>query len=41
MKFALGDKTFGELMTGNVPLFRAVQDTYKGILKKEKLDGGE
>lgn len=24
MKFVLGDKTFGELMTGNVPLFRAV-----------------
>ncbi len=37
MKFALGDKTFGELMTGNVPLFRAVQDTYQGILKKDKL----
>ena len=35
MKFAFG-KTFGELMTGNIPLFRAVQDTYKGILRTER-----
>lgn len=36
MKFALGDKTFGEIMTDNVPFFRAVRDTYKGILKQER-----
>ena len=36
MKFALGDKTFGELMTGNIALFRAVQDTYKGVLRTER-----
>lgn len=41
MKFVLGDKTFGELMTGNIPLFRAVQDTYKGILKQEKLENND
>lgn len=41
MKFALGDKTFGELMTGNVPLFRAVQDTYDGLLKKQRTENND
>ena len=36
MKFALGDKTFGELMTGNIALFRAVQNTYKEVLRTER-----
>lgn len=36
MKFAFGDKTFGELMTGNIALFRAVQDTYRGVLRTER-----
>ena len=32
----MGDKTFGELMTGNVPLLRAVQNTYKEVLRTER-----
>lgn len=35
-KFVMGDKTFGELMTGNVPLLRAVQNTYKEVLRTER-----
>ena len=32
----MGDKTFGEFMTGNVPLFRAIQGTYKEVLRTER-----
>ena len=35
-KVVMGDKTFGEFMTGNVPLFRAIQGTYKEVLRTER-----
>lgn len=34
-KFVFGDKTFGQLMTGNIAFFRAFQDTYKAEVKKD------
>lgn len=34
--FIFGEKTFGELITGNIPLFKSVQGTYKNILKMER-----
>lgn len=34
-RFVFGDKTFGQLMTGNIAFFRAFQDTYKAEAKKE------
>ena len=35
-KFAFGDKTVGELFTGNIAIFRSFRDTYKAEVKKEK-----
>ena len=34
-KFAFGDKTVGELFTGNIAMFRSFRDTYKAEVKKE------
>lgn len=41
MKFAFGDKTFGQLITGNIPLFKAVKDTYAGVLRAERAEERE
>lgn len=34
-KFVFGDQTFGQLLTGNIALFRSFQDTYKAETKKD------
>lgn len=34
-KFVFGDKTFGQLITGNIAFFRSFQDTYKAEVNKE------
>lgn len=35
-KFALGDKTFGQVITGDIAFFRSFGDTYKAEVKKNK-----
>lgn len=35
-KFLFGEKTFGQLVTGNLAIGRSYKDTYNAYLKSEK-----